>query len=66
MRNETEKQFWPRPQAKVKPKGISRQNATRTTNGKKPYIVNLFMLLSARFLYIDALEKMDAAENIVS
>lgn len=66
MRNETEKQFWHRPQAKVKPKGISRQNDTRTTNGKKPYIVYLFILFSARFIYVDALQKIDAAENIVS
>ncbi len=58
--------FDPAHKRKWNQKGISRQNATRTTNGKKPYIVNLFMLFSARFLYIDALEKMYAAENIVS
>lgn len=63
MRNETEKQFWHHPQVKVKPKVILRQNATRATNGKKTYIVYLF---SVCFLYLDALEKIDAAENIVN
>lgn len=66
MRNETEKQFWHRPQVKVKPKLILRQNATRATNGKKTYIVYLFIMFSACLLYLDALEKIDAAENIVN